>query len=467
MNRYIFLLKNIGVLAMSQVATKLLSFFLVPVYTSVLSSAEYGSYDLISTTVNLMIPVITLNIIESIIVFSLKKNNSSKAEVISIVIKYAIYGVILGCLFAVLLYVLRVSSLLNNYIIFFIILLVLTIFNTVLCFFSRSLENIKDLGVSSVIASITVISLNIVFLLYLNLGLQGYFVANIMGLLCQSIYLFVRCKFWKYIKVPHDKVLEREMLNYSIPLIANSLAWWINGSSDRYVVTYFCGIAQNGIYSVGYKIPSILQIAQNIFNSAWTISAVKEIESDDKDKFFSNVYGIYHCFLLIICSMIIAFSKILSIFLFSNDFYYAWRYVPFLTIAVLFGSMSNLFGGVFSAVKDSCASSKTTIVGALLNFILNVLLVSHMGAIGAAISTMTSYIVVFVIRLIICRRYIHFELNLRRDVFLYCLLLIQTAFLFIETKNVLLVQLLVLCLIIYMLKYDVLKIVQSVRNKMM
>ena len=59
---YKYLAKNIGVLTISNFATNLLSFFLVPLYTYILSTEEYGSYDLINTTIGLMVPILTINI---------------------------------------------------------------------------------------------------------------------------------------------------------------------------------------------------------------------------------------------------------------------------------------------------------------------------------------------------------------------------------------------------------------------
>ena len=65
MGRYKYLLKNIGLLTLSSFTTKLLSFFLVPLYTNVLSTTEYGTYDMFNTTIGVLLPILTLNIQES------------------------------------------------------------------------------------------------------------------------------------------------------------------------------------------------------------------------------------------------------------------------------------------------------------------------------------------------------------------------------------------------------------------
>ena len=81
------------------------------------------------------------------------------------------------------------------------------------------------------------------------------------------------------------------MIAYSAPLVLNAIGWWVNSASDRYVVTWLCGLAVNGIYSVGYKIPSIINVFQTIFNQAWFLSAVKEFDPQDKDGFFITPNG--------------------------------------------------------------------------------------------------------------------------------------------------------------------------------
>lgn len=73
MNKYKYLFKNIGLLTLSNFATKLLSFFLVPLYTSVLTTGQYGTYDLFNTTIGVLIPILTLNILDAVLRFGMDK----------------------------------------------------------------------------------------------------------------------------------------------------------------------------------------------------------------------------------------------------------------------------------------------------------------------------------------------------------------------------------------------------------
>ena len=71
-----YLLKNMGILTLSNFASKILVFLLVPIYTSILSTEEYGSYDLAVSTATLLFPILTLNIVDAVMRFSMDKDYS-------------------------------------------------------------------------------------------------------------------------------------------------------------------------------------------------------------------------------------------------------------------------------------------------------------------------------------------------------------------------------------------------------
>ena len=215
------------------------------------------------------------------------------------------------------------------------------------------------------------------------------------------------------------------MLSYSKPLIANALAWWVNNASDRYIVIFFCGLAANGVYSVASKIPSILNVCQSIFNQAWELSAVKDFDPNDESGFFAKTYRTYNCLMTIVCSIIIVFDKFLAKILYAQNFYDAWKYVPWLTIAILFGAMSGYIGGFFSAVKNSKVFAVSTVVGAISNIVLNIIFTPVIGPMGAAIATTICYGEVFFIRFFQSRKYIKLKINVVRDVCSYILLVVQ------------------------------------------
>lgn len=437
MGGYKYLFKNIGLLTISQFGTKILVFFLVPLYTSVLSTAEYGTYDLFSTTINLLVPIVTLNISDAVLLFTLDKAKNH-AEVLSVGLKYDGIGFVSSLIFLALNTITNIFQPINDYWYYFPFLFAFSMLNTLFSGFARGIDKVKETAVGGVICSAIMIGCNLLFLLVFKLGLHGYFLAHIIAVLSQIVYLLISCEVWKYVTFKSNKNLEKEMKNYAMPLIANSVGWWVNNSSDRYIVTWMCGVSANGIYSVGYKIPSILNMFQTIFSQAWTMSAVKDFDSEDSKGFFSKMYSIYNCGMVIICSGIVATSRLLAYFLYAKDFFVAWKYVPFLTIAIVFGSLAGFLGGIFAAAKDSKLFGKSTTISAIVNTVLNVFLVYFIGTLGAAVATLIAYFVVWFIRLKHVERYINIKINLKRDYVSYILLIIQGSMLFVFQDSLLL-----------------------------
>lgn len=423
------LVKNIGFLSISQFSTKILTFFLVPLYTSILSTNQYGVYDLFTTTIGLLIPIFTLHIVEAVLRFSLEPNRRPTDVFTNGIVIESCGGIVLSVFILVNKFT-NIIPAINEYLVYFILMFIAEVIYQFFTYFSRGINDVLAISIAGIISTVVVISTNIVFLLVLKKGLEGYFLATILGNISAMIFLFFRLKIWKYICIKSiEYKLCREMLGYSAPLILNQISWWINNASDRYIVIAVCGVAANGVYSIGYKIPNILSTLQGIFNSSWVLSATQDYDENDSKGFFSSTYATYNFLMTVTCSLIIVMTKLIAKLLYAKEFFEAWKYVPFLTIAVVFGALSGYLGGIFTAVKDTKAISLTTLFGAIINICLNFLLVNRIGPLGAAIATMLSGYAIFVVRYIWSKKYIKFKINFIRDNLSYCLLLIQSLLL--------------------------------------
>ncbi len=492
-----YLAKNMLFLTVGQFGTKLLSFFLVPLYTSVLTSAEYGTYDLYSATVSLFVPLLTLNISDSTTIFLLDKANS-KARIITVSLKFYSFSLLIfgAAILANLIF--DFLPLFNEFPLFLFLMFAVNGLSNLLLCYARGLDRIKDVSVSGVLCSTMMIALNLIFLLPLHLGLKGYYLATIGGAAVQILYLCVSIRIFKFVRFEKDrhceeerhyessnrhselvsestnachsrarhgnlalqedcrvkpdndsvqnvvstgsttaydkKSLQKSMLGYSCPMMLNTISWWINNVSDRYMVTAFCGVVANGIYSVAYKIPSIMSVFQAIFNQAWTLSAVQDFDSEDKNGFFSKMYSLYNVCMVLLCSVLIFADRLLARILYAKDFYVAWKYVPFLLVSVLFGSLSGYLGGIFAAVKDSKSFASSTVSGAVLNIILNFFLIKVCGSLGAAAATMASYVLVWAMRLWKAKKIMRLEVSLLRDCVSYLLLVFQCVAMLFSDK---------------------------------
>ena len=457
-----YLIKNIGFLTISQFGTKILSFFLVPLYTSILSTEDYGTYDLVYSTVSILIPLLTINIFDAVLRFSIDEV-SDRDKIFSIAIKYFFAGNAIIFVSLTINHFFTVFKSIDDYAFYFFMMFFVQSLLGIFTAFARGLDRVLDLSVSGVICSIVIITSNILFLCVLKIGLRGYFLANIIGPFLQIVFLFFKIKAWKYINfVSSSTDFEKKMIAYSAPMIANTIAWWVNSVSDRYVVVLFCGLGVMGVYSVASKIPSILNIFQTIFNQAWTLSAVKDFDPNDENGFFTRMYNSYNVLMIILCSILIMMSKLLAVILYKGDFYSAWKYVPFLLISIVFGALSGYIGGIFTAVKNTKIFAKSTVIGAITNLILNIILVPVIGALGAAIATAISYWIVFFMRCKYMKQYINLKINYVRDYISYGLLILQSlALLLLKDEFQLYLIESILFLILIILYYKELKIISN------
>lgn len=430
-----YLAKNISIMTISQFGSKILSFLLVPLYTSTLSTKDYGTYDLFNTTVSLLVPILTVCISDAALRFSLDEEND-KVGILTICIKRCMFCQLVVMIPILLNYFFTFNAIIKQYSLYLALMFLANSLSGVAINFSRGIDRIKEVGISGVICSIFVLGLDIIFLIPLKMGLDGYFIANIVGPIAQVLYLFVSLKLWTYINIRGEYLeLQRKMIAYSAPLIANTTAWWVNNVSDRYIVTWLSGIAANGVYSVAYKIPTILSAIQGIFNQAWTLSAVKEFDSNDSTGFFKGIYNLYNFSMVTVCSILILSTRFIARIMFAKEFYEAWIYVPWLLISVVFGAVSGYLGGIFAAVKNTKVFAQTTVISAVVNTILNIVLIKTIGPLGAAIATLISYWIIYVIRIKHVKKYINIEFNIIRDYLSYIILVLQALILCIVKKD--------------------------------
>jgi len=215
------------------------------------------------------------------------------------------------------------------------------------------------------------------------------------------------------------------MVGYSKHLVFNGLSWWVNNSLDRYIIIWLLGTSENGIYSVAYKIPTIINVVQAIFNQAWTLSAVKEFD-DKQDNFYSKTYSTYNLLLTFACSTLIIFDMLIAKLIYSNDFYTAWKYVPFLLISAIFAALNAFLDSIFAANMDSKVIAQTTIIGAAINAVLNLVLIHFIGTMGAAVATMISYLAMWIMKHIKVTKIINLNVNIIKITISYILLIMQS-----------------------------------------
>ncbi len=387
-----------GILTISNFASKILIFLLVPLYTTVLSTVEYGTYDLVVSTVTLLYPILSLNIVDAVMRFSMDKEYS-KEKIAVIGFKLILISIVIFAVGMILFNKFKIWPEINGLEGFVFLYYFSYVFNQFLVQFAKGLECVREMGIAGVISTFAMVGGNIFFLLVLKEGLPGFFLANIIAQGISAIYLLIKLKLWVYLKnLNVEKILIREMLVYCLPLLASTIGWWVNSASDKYVVAFMLGVSANGILSVSYKIPQIINVVQSIFIQAWQISAIKEYGEKDTARFYGKTFLIINVFMCAACSWLILLTRPLAYLMYAKDFFQAWQYVPFLLISSVFNCASGLLGPILSAQKNSKAMMWSAIIGASVNIIMNITLIHYIGIQGATIATLICSIIIYEVR---------------------------------------------------------------------
>ena len=431
------LTRNTAALTVGRLGSKLLVFLLVRFYTFVLTKEQFGTADLISNVANLLIPLACAGLSGGFFRFAAEARG--KREQTDVFSAGVFILIIASLLFALLAPLLWFVPYFKEHVLLILAYVLCANWHYLVSDFVRAQGRYQLFAVQGLVNTALNIALNLLFLLPLSLGVTGYIMSIIVADLLTSILLIAYCRLWQYVRFRTvDRACVARMLRFCLPLIPASVCWWITNASDRYMVTYFCGEAANGLYAAAYKIPNLLVIAAGIFTDAWQFSAVVEnrrvsdAESEDErtsrirslEQFFSNVFKGYTGFLTLAAAGMMLVCRPIARVLFDPSFFEAWTYIPVLLLATVLSSLSNFASSVYMVERRGRAMLVTSMIGALANIAMNLWLIPPLGALGAAIATAASYLLVFVIRLIHARRFIRFGIS---PVFLVSALVLLTA----------------------------------------
>lgn len=397
MNQKKQLMKNTIIIAIGKLSTQIISYLLLPLYTSQLDPSEYGNYDFICTLSIFLCPIITLLMEESMFRYLIDADSKvQRKKIITQTIIYTFFGTVIFTIIAALIigFGTDYTPMYITAIITFVISNILIGLSNAL---SRGLGKIKLYSVSNFILGISTIILNIVFILALNAGAEGLLWANTIANAFTAIVILGILKLPKYIgKI--DKPLMKDMIKYSIPLVPNSISWSIINMSDRIILTQMVSSAANGIYAMANKFPNIINVLYGYFYTAWKESAAKIVKEDNKNQYYNSIYHDAKRFLYAVTICLIAVMPF-AFPIFINEAYdEAYVYIPIVMIATYYSNLSSFYGGIFSAYKDTKIMGTTTIVAAVINLVIDLLLVNTLKIYAACFSTLIANLIVYFYR---------------------------------------------------------------------
>ncbi len=403
MSRQKELAKNAAILTFGRICTQCVNFFLLPLYTAILDTSDYGIFDLMITYGSLLLPIVGCQLDQGLFRFLIeyRNNEEEQMKLFSSVLTADII-LSIGCVF--ILGIFTAAGFMQHSL-FLAIYVISQVFLSLLMQFVRGLGKNKIYAMASFLSASMTVIFNVVMLVILKLQLTGLFLATICAQVFTMIYLCVVVRPWKYMKIRSiSKKTLRVAVKYSIPLIPNELSWWGVNVSDRIIVAHVLGVSVNGIYTVANKFSNMFISVYNIFNLSWTETVSLHYNDHDRKEFISEtivtMFRLFSC----MCFIIVAVMPFIFPILINEQYLAAYDQIIILLYGMLLRVVVGLYSAVYVAMKESLKIAYTSAAAAIINITVNLLLIHKIGLYAASLSTTVAFGVMSIVRIIDIRK---------------------------------------------------------------
>lgn len=410
MSRQKDLAKNTAILTVGKVCTQCISFFLLPLYTAILSAEDYGTFDLFVTYATLLLPLINWQLDQGLFRFMLdyRGNKDEQKKLFStLLLSSTVQNIIYVVLFICIEPFLKIE---NAY--FLLLYVVLQVYNALFLQFVRGLGYSIKYTIASFISASATTVLNVIALVFLRMGLQGLFVSTLTAQLLTLVYLVISSRSWEYFSLKKARIgTFKKVGTYSIPLIPNNLAWWVVNASDRTIISHFLGTAANGIYSVANKFPNVFINFYNILNLSWTETVSLHYNDEDRDEFLTDTMTSLVKLFVAACLGIVACMPFVFPIMVNTKYSAAYNQILILMYAMLFRVLVGLYSCVYVAQKNAKKIAYTSISAAIINITVDLILINKIQVFAASFSTLIAFLSMFIVRYIDVNKDVHMRIK--------------------------------------------------------
>lgn len=438
------MLKNTSIYAIGNIFPRIISFFLLPIFTRYLSPEEYG----ILNSMNLLGVVLSIFFTMAIerSVFRLYfdyKNEERKDFLGTIFISLVVIGtsITILCLlvFNNLLVIIFESISFYPYYVYLIINTYLTIFSYLPLAYFIIEEKPKVFILLTTSKLILGTILSIYFVVYLKNGAVGQlFAVMLSSLIYLPIYIYITIQ---RINIKFNIHMAQDSLRFSLPMVPHLLSAWILNLSDRIFIAHYFNIRDVGIYSLGYQIGGLVLIFSSAFYQAYSpvffrmATSCNKIElAKEKLKKYNSIFII----VVIMISFVISFfSKEIIALLIDIRYHEAYKIVPIIAISYMISQSGGIHNLAIYQQKKTKQIMYIIITSAFVNILLNYILIRPFGAYGAAFATLITFFIFWITKYIYSKKcfFVGFYWNLVLPVFIGSLVLVILSY-FILFNNI-------------------------------
>ena len=380
------------------ILSKLVTFFLIPLYTNKLAPEEYGNYDVGITLVTLFVSVAFFQIWDGMFRFAFDRDDEkSKYDLIGNAM--AVYG--LGLVLFII--CLCVAGIFLD-IMFLPLAIVYGVFfalQYMYSFMARVFLKNKLFVFSGTLNTLTAALCNIFCILALNMGIESLYLAQILGCLVQISVIEFNLKIIPSLRTCKlDTSCIKEMLKFSIPLCIATISYWLLNGYTKLVINQTLGAYENGIYAIASSLANTAVIAVNVFQFAWNEMAYMSSKEENRKKFYSDCISLLFSTITFGCAIVCMGIKLLFPILVGEEYRSSIGVIPILMIGVSANAIAGFLGTLFMTEKKTTYILLSTLVSAAINICFSGFAAKQYGLEGTVWVLTVSFLALLIIRII-------------------------------------------------------------------
>ena len=407
MDKYKRLGKNTLLILLGNAGSKLITLIMLPIYTHWLSPEEYGTTDVILSYSSLALGAISMCIADAIFVISKKVEDYEKKQLYT---SGWFFSIVVFAITAIICYFIRYIALktdtmvLLRDIIWYVYFVAFSSFiQSYTQSFTQAIDKLKIYSLTGVVNTAAIAGFAFIFIPHM--GVRGYVYSIIAAYLCSAAFSFFSSKSYNYVDL---RLIDRnelvKLLKYGMPLVPNTLMFWMVNGLTRPFVAQYVGLEANGILAVANKIPGIISALFLVFGNAWTISMIEEYDKPGFVKFFDNSIRATLVPVTIFACLLALFSEEVIRIIADAAYIEAYKYVPIAILGSLLAGISGMVGGIFAAKQQSKYFFYSSVWGATVSVLSMFLLIPRFQLYGATISVCLSFLAMVIARYLYTRK---------------------------------------------------------------
>ncbi|WP_297980624.1 flippase [uncultured Methanobrevibacter sp.] len=419
MNDYVRFIQRIGLVGLTNILISLSSLIFIPIITKSFTTAEYGMWAQVNTTIALVPNIANLGLPYTMVRFlSAEKDKEKIKESFYPMISLTFISTLILCGLFLIFGNAIADALFNGSMQVLYITTAISFFacmNLMLISYFRTFQQMKRYSIFLILQSYIGVFVSI-YLTYAGYNIETV----VLGLLTGYAAVFIMMAFLivRHLGIGIGKWSNlKEQLAFAIPTIPSNISSWVVDSSDKYVIGILIGSVAVGCYSPGYALGSILLMFLSPFAVLLPAVLPEHYEKGDINEVYKYLsYSMKYYMLLTVpaaVGMSVLSKPLLYIITTPEIALGGYMVTPFVCLGAIFMGMYGITNNILILEKNTMILGKLWIIVAIVNLGLNILLIPYLNILGAAIATLISYIIAFTVTAIASKKVMRLPFNIK------------------------------------------------------